>query len=518
MHRRKFLKNSAAASVPFFLNGLPMTSLAMPASFSEMNGDSDKILILVQLGGGNDGLNTLIPLDQYDKLANMRPKILLPEDSLIQITGDNALNPAMTGAADLFNSGRLNIIQNVGYPDQNRSHFRSMDIWMSGSSSDVTENTGWLGRYFENRYADYPIGYPSGECPHPFALKTGRLVSPTCQGMAANFSIVSNNPGQVNLLPEGSDEALDLDTCYGFELDYIRKAIEQTNAYSQNIQSVFNAGSNNFTYPDTDLAEQLKICARLISGGMQTRVYIVTQGGYDTHASQVDVDNPGEGRHASLLRTLSDAMLAFQEDLKAQGLSERVLGMTFSEFGRQIRENGGEGTDHGTAAPMMVFGQCVNPGIIGDNPEIPTEIQNQTGLPMQYDYRSVYGSILMDWFEVPESEIVGIFGDEFQHLPIVGACDVTSTLDFEELEEIKINVFPNPASDWLTITFDAKSDWYRVSLYDAIGQEIKVLSDQQFSEGEASLKTDVRDLAAGNYFLRIQSKQAVKTKSIIVSH
>jgi len=516
MQRRTFLKNSSVAAVPFFLNGLPMTSLGMPASFSEMNGDSDKILILIQLGGGNDGLNTLIPLDQYDKLANLRPEILLPQESLIQVTGDNAFNPAMTGAADLFNSGRLNIVQSVGYPDQNRSHFRSMDIWMSGSASNVTENTGWLGRYFENRFAEYPNGFPSGECPHPFALKTGRLISPTCQGSTANYSIVSNNPGQVNFLPEGEDEALDLDTCYGFELDYIRTAIEQTNAYSQNIQSVFNAGSNNIEYPDTNLANQLKMCAKLISGGMQTRVYIVTQGGYDTHASQVDVDNPGEGEHSQLLKTLSDAMYAFQEDLKAQSLDERVVGMTFSEFGRQIRENGGKGTDHGTAAPMMVFGQCVNPGIIGDNPEIPTEIQNQTGVPMQYDYRSVYGSILMDWFEVPEVEVVSIFGEEFQHLPIINSCDSVSTNDLE-VEKIEATVFPNPTSDWINITFDAKSEWYRISLYDAIGQEIKVISDQKFLEGEATLKTTVHDLAAGNYFVRIQSKRAVKTKSLIVS-
>ncbi len=515
MKRRSFIKAGSALSLPFFLNGIPIRSMAMPSAFAGMNGDTDRILILIQLNGGNDGLNTLIPLDAYDNLANLRSNIILPENSLIPITGDNALHPNMTGIADLFNNAKLNIVQSVGYPNQNRSHFRSTDIWSTGSSADEYLSTGWIGRYLENRFPDYPGNYPNNDCQDPFALTIGNFVSETCQGLSSNFSLAVNNPNDLFELPEGAGGNPDLSTCYGFQLDFVRNAILQTNAYADRIIETYEAGNNQVTYPaDNRLANQLQTVAKLISGGSQTRVYIVSQGGYDTHANQAEAGDSLVGEHANLLKDLSDAMKSFQDDLVALEVDEKVVGMTFSEFGRQIKSNDGVGTDHGNAAPLMVFGSCINPGIIGDNPEIPTTVQDQAGLPMQYDFRSVYGSILMDWFEVPESEVKEIFTDDFQYLPILQLCDGVPTHDFDATD-IEINVFPNPFTSYASVQFTSKAEWIRISLYDSLGSELRTIAARKFDAGEHLVKFDAHDLAPGNYFVRLATDKQAKTKSLI---
>ena len=311
---------------------------------------------------------------------------------------------------------------------------------------------------------------------------------------------------------------MDLNTCYGYELDFLRTAIKQTNAYSGSIETAAANGNNMAQYPgDNRLAEQLKIIAQLISGGLQTQVYVVNLGGFDTHAAQI-ADTTTTGVHANLLQTLSDAVAAFQEDLQLLGLDERVVGMTFSEFGRRIRSNDSLGTDHGTAAPLFVFGSCINPAIIGENPEIPDEVDNQEGVSMQYDFRSVYGSILMDWFEVSEDDVKSLLYEGFQHIPIIQLCSTVSTLDpSSEVEEIESYNYPNPFKDWTTIVFTTKKEWARVSIFDVLGNELRVVAEGKFSAGEHKIKVETRDLPAGNYYYRIVTKDRQKTRSIVKS-
>ena len=225
---------------------------------------------------------------------------------------------------------------------------------------------------------DFPEDYPNDDCPDPFAITLGSIVSETCQGPSTNFSMALVDPENLTTIIEGAEGSLDLDTCYGYQLDFLRTAVKQTNAYSESIETAADNGNNMAQYPgDNRLAEQLRIIAQLISGGLQTQVYIVNLGGFDTHAAQV-ADSTTTGNHANLLETLSGAVAAFQEDLQLLGLDERVVGMTFSEFGRRIRSNDSLGTDHGTAAPLFVFGSCINPAIIGENPEIP-DVVRQSG-------------------------------------------------------------------------------------------------------------------------------------------
>ncbi|MFN7119310.1 MAG: DUF1501 domain-containing protein [Saprospiraceae bacterium] len=417
MKRRNFIKSAGTAmSIPLFLKGMPLAAMPKSSIFNFMDPNSDRVLVIIQMNGGNDGLNMIIPRDQYSGIAAVRSNVMIPENKVLALTDKVGLHPVMPGIKALFEDARLNIVQAAGYPNQNRSHFRSTDIWTSGSPANEFWNTGWLGRYFEKDHADFPENYPNPAYPHPFAITMGSIVSQTCQGTASNFSMTLSDPFNLFPLTQGVGSETP-DTPYGRELTFLRTSILQTNAYADSITEAANGGSNKVTYPANNrLAEQLKNVALLISGGLQTRVYVVSIGGFDTHANQVVGSDTATGDHATLLQQLSEAMAAFQNDLKQLNLEERVLGMTFSEFGRRIRSNESLGTDHGTAAPLLLFGTCVNPAITGDNPDITSDIDGNEGVPMQHDFRDVYGSILKDWFGVEETVVKDLLHPEFRYL------------------------------------------------------------------------------------------------------
>ncbi len=518
MKRRKFIKTSAAAgSIPVLVNGLGISSLAMPSIASAANGDSDRVLVLIQLNGGNDGLNTIIPLDQYSNLAAVRNNVLIPESSVLSLTDTVGMHPNMTGMKNLYDEGKLNIIQSVAYPNQNRSHFRSMDIWNTASEADEFLSTGWLGRYFEQDYPGYPEGYPNEACPDPFAITVGSLVSETCQGVTGNYSLAVNDVTGNDALIEGTSGNWPVDECYGAELAFLETSILQTNAYAETIQAAADAGNNMVEYneAENELARQLKIAARLISGGLQTKVYVVSLGGFDTHANQVEDGSTTTGEHAVLLQKLSSAVASFQQDLQLMGLDQRVLGMTYSEFGRQIGSNDGFGTDHGTAAPLMIFGPCVNPIILGDNPEIPNQVFNQEGVPMQFDFRSVYGSVLMDWFNVSEDDVRDLLYEDFSYLPVLLGCNTSVSEVDPFTEKIQISNYPNPFTAHTNIVFETKAERAKISVFDHRGAEVRILADRTFPAGEHTIQFDSYGLPAGNYYVRIITKDRQNTSSMV---
>lgn len=516
MKRRTFLQTTGAVTLPVLVNGMNISTLAKSSLFSAVNNESDRVLVLVQLNGGNDGLNTLLPVDQYDKLASVRENILIPENQLISLTDTLSLHPTMQGVQSLYDDAKLAIIQSVGYPNQNRSHFRSTDIWTSGSPAEEFWTTGWLGRYLEDLHPTFPEGYPNEEHDDPFAISIGSIVSETCQGTAANFSLALSDPFSLSPLAEGEGSEVP-DTPYGEELQFLRTTIAQTNAYSENILTAAESGNNVASYPDDNrLAQQLKNVALLISGGLKTKVYVVSLGGFDTHANQIEGNDPTNGEHATLLATVAQAMEVFQNDLQQLGLDERVISMTFSEFGRQIRSNDALGTDHGDAAPLMVFGSCVNPQIFGDNPEIPDSVEVQEGVPMQFDFRDIYGSILMDWFEVEESKVRALLYQEFQHIPILNPCTtVTNTNDVLHLDALNTKNYPNPFRDWTTIEFECERAFVRLSIFNAQGSELQVLVNKEISAGTHRVRFDGSQLPAGNYYYRLQVGNRQKTKHMV---
>ncbi len=517
MKRRHFIKAAGlATSVPLILNGMKLSASPISPLFESMDPYSDKVLVLVRLNGGNDGLNVVLPLAQYSNLSKLRPNILIPENKALKLNTETGLHPAMTGFQQLFQGGKLGIVHSVGYPNQNRSHFRSTDIWQSGSGSNEYLDTGWVGRYFEKDHPAYPTGYPNANVPHPFAITLGSTVSETCQGTVGNFSLALTDPFNFGKLLEGK-EKLFPDSRYGKELSFLRTSITQTNQYSEVITTASKKGKNQVTYPTSNLASQLKNVALLLSGGIKTRVFVANISGFDTHANQVSTNDTTLGTHRELLFLVSEAIKAFQQDLMAMGLQERVIGMTFSEFGRQIKSNFSSGTDHGTAAPLFIFGSCVDKQIVGKNPEIPATVPDQTGVPMQIDFRDVYGSVLQDWFGVTTADIKKYLFANYTRLPIIKNCAALTT-DTEDLafEPTSVKAYPNPFREVSRISFSLNaSSWTRVSIFDNIGSELKVLISQQLGAGEHQFDFSADQFPAGVYFCRIQVGTEVQTLRLI---
>lgn len=514
MKRRTFIKRSSAATVPVFLGGVKVSALNNPF-FNLLEGE-DKVLVLIQLDGGNDGLNMLIPKDQHAALSNARSNVIIPESEILNLTDTLGFHPVMGDLKNVFDDGKLNIVQNVGYPNQNRSHFRSMDIWQTASEENEFLATGWLGRYFDILAPGYPTGYPSPENPDPFALTIGSAVNETCEGTSGSFSLALVNPDNITALNTPISNTVP-GSCYGNKLDFLSTSIIQTNAYGTVIEAANSNGNNLSTkYNENNvLSEKLKLVARLISGGLQTKVYIVNLGGFDTHSDQVVDGDPATGVHAELLATLSEAICAFQNDLSLLGLEERVVGMTYSEFGRRIASNASLGTDHGTAAPMMLFGACVNPVVLGDNPVIPPEVDQQEGVPMQYDFRSIYGSVLVDWFGVNEQAVKELLYEDFQHIPVLMNCVPTGTSPELLTENLSFEVFPNPFGNTVNLNFTVPQGWVKISLFDVLGHQLKVLTNQQFVAGTHQMQVATHQLTTGTYFYHIQTEAGRKVERVV---
>jgi uncharacterized protein (DUF1501 family) len=514
MKRRIFLRNSALSTVPVVLNGMKLGAVPFPLMLSQ-GPENDRVLVIIQLNGGNDGLNCVIPIDQYSALSNLRSNILIPESSVLNIESNLGLHPAMTGLQELYGDGKMGIVQGVGYPNQDRSHFRSTDIWTSASAANEFESTGWLGRYFNDGHPMYPEGYPNAEYDAPFALTMGSLVSETCQGPLTNFSLALNDP--FSLAPLSESEIGNLpNNNYGSELRFLIDAVAQTNAYSGVILDAAENGTNQVTYPDGNrLATQLRNVALLMAGGLKTKVYVCSLGGFDTHSAQV-ADVTTEGNHAQLLSQLSEAVKTFQEDLKQLGLEERVLTMTFSEFGRQIRSNNSAGTDHGTAAPLMLFGSCVKPGVLGENAQITLDSEPQAGVPMQYDFRSVYATVLKDWIGVDASTVFEILNPEVQFLPLIEGCSLSTAIQQEVFAESQFKLYPNPASRFTTMEWQSDGKAWTATLLDKWGHEIQTWSGGKGFRQLMAQQVNLPALPAGHYHINLRQGNQSVTKSISI--
>jgi len=522
MKRRKFLRTAGttAALTPFVYKGYPISPLAQNSVFSQIAAAStinDRIMVFIEFNGGNDGLNTLIPLDQYSKLSNHRSNLLIPENKVLGLDGTDAtgLHPAMTDLQNMYADGLVSIVQNVGYPQQDYSHFRSMDIWMTGSDSDEYLGTGWLGRTLEGEYPGFPDGYPNQDNPDPLAIQVGSLTPIAFMGSSFPMGMSIGSADEfyefVNDLVEPTPA-----TPYGDELEYIRLIMQQSQQYYESIKGAAENSQNLSTkYPsqyENSLADQLRIVARLIGGGMQTPVYMVSIGGFDTHSQQVD-GQPESGSHAELLRKVSEAVCAFQDDLKLMGVADKVCGMTFSEFGRTIGENGSTGTDHGAAAPLFVFGEGVNPGLIGENANIPSVIQESEDVPMQNDFRSVYASVLQDWFGIEDYQ--GILHDEFEILPIFKGTTPTEEV-VDQGGAFEVSNYPNPVMSRTTITFTSPDADVTINLMDAQGRMMLQIAQGHYTAGFHKVVFDRSNLNSGTYFYQVRMNGVAVTKRMLV--
>lgn len=516
MKRRDFLKKAGltVATAPIALNNIKLQTLSNSLLLSKDGPNNDRILVVIYLNGGNDGLNTLTPIDQYDNLANVRGNILVPQNKLLTANSTNSFHPSALGLKELFDDGMLGVVQSVGYPNQNRSHFRSTDIYTSASDPEVYVDSGWLGRWMDLTYPNFPTGYPNSETPDPISVTMISQVAQVCQGSGVNYSYPVEDPFNNSTLPIGAQSPVP-DSPYGDELTFLRQTINQSNQYSTIVKGLASQGSLTQTYPDTDLGNQLRNIALLISGGSTTKVYFATMGGFDNHSEQVLASDTTAGDHAELLKELSDAINAFQKDMKAQGLSKKVMGMTYTEFGRRIRSNGSYGTDHGTASPTFLFGECVVPGILGANPTISTNVGQNEGVPMQYDFRSVYATILKDWFEVPQANVDTLLFDNFQHLPIISPCDTVGNNEIYG-SQLVASINPNPFKEHTEITFTAETrSRTLIQVYDAMGSVVLEVADDKYEPGEHRIPIRTDKLSSGIYYCRIAIGSAQKTIRLV---
>jgi uncharacterized protein (DUF1501 family) len=522
MKRRAFLQNmTSLVVVPSLLNSLSIKGInTMPMLAAIANADtSDRVLVLVQLKGGNDGLNTVIPLNQYAAYSNARSNIAIKQSDVLALNGttNTGLHPAMTSIQKLFNDGKVKIIQSVGYPSPNFSHFRATDILLSASDSSQVINTGWMGRYLDTQYPNFPDGYPNTTMADPLAIEVGSILSLGFQGPQVNMSISVSDPTNFYNMINGIQDEVP-NTPAGKELAYIRATTTQTNQYGSRIKDAANnIVEQSPAYPvykSNSLADQLKIVARLIAGGLKTKVYMVSLGGFDTHNSQVDATNTSIGNHANLLGKLSVAINAFMEDLTFLNISNRVVGMTYSEFGRRIKSNLSVGTDHGAAAPMFLFGNNVISGILGTNPTIPAVATVSDNIPMQYDFRSVYASVLEQWFGLNKTVLDTVMLKNFQSLALINANGADVKI-VPETTKTLISNYPNPFLNTTTITFVTKGEHTSVEIIDTSGKRLIMLTDKNYEAGSYSLIFDGTTLAPGVYYARLQNEHIQQVRAML---
>lgn len=530
MNRRRFLRNTipAAVTMPGLLNGFSFTARGAESPlarlFEQTLTDTDHVFVLVQLGGGNDGLNMVIPLDIYGNYYNARTNVAIPQSQVLRLDGTDrsGLHPAMTAMQNMFNEGKLSIVQSVGYDKPNFSHFRATDIWNSG---DTTENrrervkTGWMGRYLEDEYPGYPDAFPNQEMPDPLAIQISSVPTLAVQGQIYSMGLSITNPDKIySFVNPFSDYPLN-STPANKELKFLRVISEKTKIYSDIIRAAYHNASTMANYPsDNYLADQLKIVARLIKGGLKTRVYTVSMGGFDTHKRQVNPSDTTTGMHAKLLKDLSSGISAFQQDLELMGLDERVMGMTYSEFGRRIKSNASLGTDHGAAAPLIMFGKHAKKGILGNSPEIPADIQVVNNIPFQYDFRSVYASVLEQWFCVKQPALDSILLKNYQSLPLItGPCGVADDPDStnNNSNNLTLRMWPNPYTVSGTIQFSTTGGHTMIQQIDGLGRVVKVLASQDYAAGTYNIDIYNDGLASGVYFIRLQNKALQKVITIM---
>jgi len=415
--RRVFLQRgmtllAATSTIPTFLD---QTVLAVAGHDDELrvqppSGKDGKILVVVQFSGGNDGLSMVIPYAD-DSYHRVRSQIGHDASTVHKLNDYIGLHPNLGPVADMIQKGMAAVVQGVGYPNPNRSHFRSMDIWQSARPEQQVETSGWLGRYFDNTCCgcDPQVGMSIGQ-QLPLAMQGDRVMplaferpeafrynGPDKERHQKLNSAVAQPPSAASA---GTPEA---------ELDFLHRTAMDAQLSSDKILQIMREFHSDSQYPPGEFGQGLRTIAAMIRGEMPTRVYYVSLGGFDTHANQ-------RGRHDQLMKQFADGVKAFWKDMQDQRNDQRVLMMTFSEFGRRVAQNASAGTDHGTAAPMFLFGSSIKAEVVGRHPSLAD--LDQGDLKFTTDFRSVYASILQNWLDAPSKPILG---SQFPTLPIINA-------------------------------------------------------------------------------------------------
>ncbi|MEO8447802.1 MAG: DUF1501 domain-containing protein, partial [bacterium] len=404
--RRKFLKYSALAStsllVPSFLKGFEAKEIYSNPQLSKLLSGGKK-LIVVQLSGGNDGLNTVIPYST-DLYYSLRPKLSVEAGKVLKLNDELAFNPVMSKLKEVFDKGNLSIINNVGYPNPDRSHFRSMDIWQSGSASNEYLSTGWLGRYLDSECQSCRNPYSAIEVESTLNLAMkGNKRSGIAVEDPQKFYMNSSERFLLDLAEKNKNDHHD-----DSNVSYLYKTLIETTSSAEYVYENSKIYKSKIDYPNTEFGKNLRTISQMIISNIDTTVYYVSMSGFDTHVNQ-------SGRQERLLKELSDGLYSITEDLRMNDRLNEVLILTFSEFGRRVKENGSGGTDHGTANNLfLIGGDLKTPGIYNTPPDLSN--LNDGDLNYEIDFRSVYSTVLSNWLEADSGLIMG---SDFDRLNII---------------------------------------------------------------------------------------------------
>lgn len=400
--RREFLQLSTKGIGLLAFSRFAPQFLVQSAQAAPKPEKDRRILVLVQLAGGNDGLNTLVPFDD-PAYHSLRPTLALKQKDVLPVADHLGLHASCAPLHAMLNEDRLGIVQNVGYPNPNRSHFRSTEIWETASESDESLSSGWIGRYLDNacagnpgadRGADPEAVHVNAEVPQSF----GGAYPHNTYGLTLGARAGRGGRDDVALLEKLTTLHDGHDNHDHGNNTFLRATLMDALVAEKKIQQIIDRNKPEATYPGGGFAQSLRNVCGLIAAGVSTRVYFVSLGGFDTHANQAN-------SHSNLLKNLSEGLAAFQKDLTARGLQDQVLTMTFSEFGRRPNENDSRGTDHGTSAPLFVMGGKIHGPLHGTAPNL--QIEKNADLTFSTDFRSVYATVLDRWLDSPADTILG---------------------------------------------------------------------------------------------------------------
>ena len=533
MRRRKFIKNlTVGGAAGFALGGIPLNVLGGNRGLKALANasDNDNVLVFIQLHGGNDALNTLIPVSQYHNYYELRANIAIPDhgtrsyinvDTSVDENIQVGLHSDMGAFKEMYDQGKVAIVQNVGYPDMNLSHFRGRDIVFMGGDAQSDYQSGWMGRFLDNTYPGYPDAYPNQDMPDPIGVElSGTLSLAFHRENGIPIGLNLGNPEQFYQLISsvGVDPPIAIpDSHAGDELRYIMEFEKKSNQYAGRLRDVYNAGSNSTVeYPEAypfaspgsynrnPLSGQLKLISRLIKGGIKTKIFLCRIGGFDTHGEQVEEYNSTLGLHASLLYHLSSAVKAFYDDMAALGIDQKVLAITFTEFGRRAYSNASYGTDHGTSTPVFIFGNGLNAGIYGENPDLSQDGLHRGNLQYNIDYRQIYTSIVQDWFQASDESLNKTGFNEWvdKKLPLLTVSGLDESLQGSRQGLL---IFPNPVENRLNLYFSLeKRGNYSVSIYSTEGRMVAQESGTGVF-GKNNLSINLSDLPQGAYILKLSS-------------
>lgn len=535
-----------------FLGGNMLSASSVSPLTAALNeADNDRVLVLIRLQGGNDGLNTIVPMSQYDTYANYRPNLYHRQNQLIRLSDEFSMPNYMGDLEALWGDGKMKVANGVGYEDQSLSHFTSSDIWAAAKKEEIYDS-GFMGKFFSENYPDYLITPPE----KPLAIQIGSIGNLLFEDAEVAYSFLVSNPDQLEQIAE-SGVQFDLNnidkSCYsGTQQEFLRQQSNTTYAYSEVIHQAYGNASNGVEYADNKIAKQLAIVSRLIKGNLGTKVYLVTLNGFDTHSGQAEA-------HQRLMSELSGAVKNFYDDLAVSGHDRNVLAMTFSEFGRRAMENGSAGTDHGAASNTLFFGPGLEDnGFVGEYPDI-TDLERNGNLKFNTDFRGLYATVLSQWLCIDLAQVERSLGSSYDTPPLGFQCSVDpetpenpgnpdtpenpDTPGMPENPETPTEPNPDaenpgqPTSGEIPTTF-SHAPFYDISngacihfeahramhvhveLYNMIGQKMGTLFNEFVTEGSKDLI--VRDLisldsmAQGQYIYRITNFEGAASKIILI--